>query len=517
MTQHHPDLADEQAYIDHAYECLEQSRTAAWKLRDLSEADLGGTFQARFERNAFDEAAGQPPTQLDLGDAALCSAAIDRYAETPRRADSRASTSGASPWPTSTANRSSSTGGRPSPSRSTAPPAASRWASPAAATSPSRAARCSASRTSCSARATSASATTRGSPSRPASAAAGRRAPRLLHAARRARARPHRHARRHRRHDPGRAGRDHPLAAGRRARRAGRPGHRQDGRRAAPRRLPALHLPLPARGPGRARHRPEPGVPALHRAGAAVARRGRRRAGRARRPRARRRVRAVAATRPTRRWPRASRATPACATSSTRPSPTASGRCATTSSCRSAPGYLRLARRRDARASCATARRRFRRHNAARRGSRARCGRRWRRRGAATPVAAGDVRADGAHAARGPRGARADVAGAHAGRSCSTTCSARTALLRLAGRRQSSTSDEYLALHRPRATTSTTCAGPPPTSPCSTRPARCLGPQARQGRQGRRGRRDPHVRPHRHRRGAGPHADAAARWPPAAR
>ena len=26
MTQHHPDLADEQAYIDHAYDCLEQSR-----------------------------------------------------------------------------------------------------------------------------------------------------------------------------------------------------------------------------------------------------------------------------------------------------------------------------------------------------------------------------------------------------------------------------------------------------------------------------------------------------------
>ena len=24
MTQQHPDLADEQAYIDHAYDCLEQ-------------------------------------------------------------------------------------------------------------------------------------------------------------------------------------------------------------------------------------------------------------------------------------------------------------------------------------------------------------------------------------------------------------------------------------------------------------------------------------------------------------
>ena len=167
---------------------------------------------------------------------------------------------------------------------------ASRWASSGAATSPSRVARCSASRTSCSATATSVSATTTGSSRGPQpDGALG--AARLLHADRRARARPHGHARRHRRHDPGRAGRDHPLAAGRRARRAGRPGHRQDGRRAAPRRLPALHPPLPARGPGRARHRPEPGVPALHRAGPAVARRGRRRAGRARRPRARRELR----------------------------------------------------------------------------------------------------------------------------------------------------------------------------------------------------------------------------------
>jgi hypothetical protein len=54
MTEQHPDLADEQAYIDHAYACLEQSRTDAWKLRDLSEATLGGTFQARYERDVFD-------------------------------------------------------------------------------------------------------------------------------------------------------------------------------------------------------------------------------------------------------------------------------------------------------------------------------------------------------------------------------------------------------------------------------------------------------------------------------
>jgi DNA helicase IV len=80
MTQHHPDLADEQAYIDHAYRCLDESRAAAWKLRDLNEADLGGTFQARFERNAFDEALVKRLTDLDLGNAALVFGRIDRYA-----------------------------------------------------------------------------------------------------------------------------------------------------------------------------------------------------------------------------------------------------------------------------------------------------------------------------------------------------------------------------------------------------------------------------------------------------
>jgi DNA helicase IV len=79
MTQHHPDLADEQAYIDHAYDCLDKSRAAAWKLRDLNEADLGGTFQARFERNAFDEALVKRLTDLDLGKAALVFGRIDRH------------------------------------------------------------------------------------------------------------------------------------------------------------------------------------------------------------------------------------------------------------------------------------------------------------------------------------------------------------------------------------------------------------------------------------------------------
>jgi len=78
MTQHHPELEAEQAHVDHAYECLETSRAAAWRMREMHEADLGGTFQARFERNAVDEALVKRLVELDLGDAALVFGRIDR-------------------------------------------------------------------------------------------------------------------------------------------------------------------------------------------------------------------------------------------------------------------------------------------------------------------------------------------------------------------------------------------------------------------------------------------------------
>jgi DNA helicase IV len=87
MTQH-PDFADEQAYIDHAYECLESSRLAAFKIRDMNEADMGGTFQARFERNAFDGAVVRRLEDLDLGDASLVFGRIDRVAESPDQFES---------------------------------------------------------------------------------------------------------------------------------------------------------------------------------------------------------------------------------------------------------------------------------------------------------------------------------------------------------------------------------------------------------------------------------------------
>jgi DNA helicase IV len=83
MTQQHPDLADEQSYIDHAYDCLVASRSAALRIRDMNEADLGGTFQARYERNTFDAAIVKRLEELDLGDTSLVFGRIDRLAESP--------------------------------------------------------------------------------------------------------------------------------------------------------------------------------------------------------------------------------------------------------------------------------------------------------------------------------------------------------------------------------------------------------------------------------------------------
>lgn len=90
MTQQHPDLAEEQAYIDHAYACLDQSREDAWKLRGLTEAGvgIGGTYQARYERDVFDEALLNRLSQLDLGTAALVFGRIDRFAESPDELES---------------------------------------------------------------------------------------------------------------------------------------------------------------------------------------------------------------------------------------------------------------------------------------------------------------------------------------------------------------------------------------------------------------------------------------------
>jgi DNA helicase IV len=81
MSQHHPDLPAEQEFIDHAYSCLQRTKDDAWKMRGLHEGTLGGTFQARYERDVFDEAVFNRITQLDLGNAALVFGRIDRMGE----------------------------------------------------------------------------------------------------------------------------------------------------------------------------------------------------------------------------------------------------------------------------------------------------------------------------------------------------------------------------------------------------------------------------------------------------
>ena len=263
----HPDLAAEQAYIDHAYDCLERARAgghpAAVDGRGRQGRHRAGPLGAGDDRGATS------PQRLAYLQPRRRQPGVRAHRPGPVRGRRHASTSAASPWPTSTRSRSSSTGGRRWPSRSTGPPAASRWAWSAAATSPPAAASCSASRTSCSARR--------------AGLLGGELA--VVDDGREIRG----HGALIAALEEARTGRLSDIVAtiqgeqdeiircraARRARRAGRPRHRQDGRRAPPGRLPALHPPLPARGPGRARRRPQPAVPRLHRAGAAVARRGR--------------------------------------------------------------------------------------------------------------------------------------------------------------------------------------------------------------------------------------------------
>ena len=74
----HTDLAAEQAFIDRAYECLEEARTSANRLKGMVEVGSGGTEQARFEREVIYDTVAHRLTQLHLGDAALCFGRIDR-------------------------------------------------------------------------------------------------------------------------------------------------------------------------------------------------------------------------------------------------------------------------------------------------------------------------------------------------------------------------------------------------------------------------------------------------------
>ena len=75
-----PELEAEQAYIDHAYECLERTRVAAAAVADVHQVGAGGTFQARYERDVLHENAAARLGQLELGDQSLCFGRIDQIA-----------------------------------------------------------------------------------------------------------------------------------------------------------------------------------------------------------------------------------------------------------------------------------------------------------------------------------------------------------------------------------------------------------------------------------------------------
>ncbi len=73
----HPELAAEQAYVDHAYECLDSARDRATRLRTMVEVGKGGTEQARWEREMIEGNIATRLTQLDLGDHSLVFGRLD--------------------------------------------------------------------------------------------------------------------------------------------------------------------------------------------------------------------------------------------------------------------------------------------------------------------------------------------------------------------------------------------------------------------------------------------------------
>jgi len=73
-----PELEAEQAYIDHAYACLERTREQARSVRSEVQTGPGGTFQARYERDVMIEQADQRLAQTEIGDQSLCFGRIDQ-------------------------------------------------------------------------------------------------------------------------------------------------------------------------------------------------------------------------------------------------------------------------------------------------------------------------------------------------------------------------------------------------------------------------------------------------------
>jgi DNA helicase IV len=73
----HPDLEAEQAYVDHAYACLDAARERVLSLRTMRAYGTGGTHQARYESDVVEETIRQRLQQLEFGDVALVFGRID--------------------------------------------------------------------------------------------------------------------------------------------------------------------------------------------------------------------------------------------------------------------------------------------------------------------------------------------------------------------------------------------------------------------------------------------------------
>ena len=77
MSQRHPELEAEQAYLEAAYGCLDDSRERVRRITEMFEANRGGTNQARFERESVLQGALNRLSKLNLGDRSLVFGRID--------------------------------------------------------------------------------------------------------------------------------------------------------------------------------------------------------------------------------------------------------------------------------------------------------------------------------------------------------------------------------------------------------------------------------------------------------
>ncbi|MCQ3806764.1 MAG: AAA family ATPase [Acidimicrobiaceae bacterium] len=77
MSQRHPELEAEQAHLNAAYSCLDDSRERVRRITEMFEATRGGTNQARFERESVLQGALNRLSRLNLGNRSLVFGRID--------------------------------------------------------------------------------------------------------------------------------------------------------------------------------------------------------------------------------------------------------------------------------------------------------------------------------------------------------------------------------------------------------------------------------------------------------